>query len=134
MHEQKQVANAASVIVVDDDPAVLAALNFALELEGFSVATYGSGSEVLVQSGFPKAACLIIDYRLPDMDGLNLLAALRSRGVELPAVLITSRPPDGLRRRAAAANVPIVEKPLLGSALIEAIHVALAGGEEMPAV
>jgi len=129
MHEQKHGENAASLIVVDDEPAVLAALNFALELEGFAVATYGSGSELLVQSEFPQIACLIIDYRLPDMDGLDLLAALRSRGVHLPAVLITSRPPSTLCRRAAAANVQIVEKPLLGPALLDAIHVALAGKE-----
>ena len=113
-------------MVVDDDPAVLGALKFALELEGFSVADYRSGSELLAQSELPQAGCLVIDFRLPDMDGLALLGALRDRAIDLPAVLITSHPTQGLRGRAAAVAVPIIEKPLLGNALFEAIESALA--------
>lgn len=116
----------AEVVVVDDDPAVLGALKFALELEGFSVADYRSGSELLAQSELPKTGCLVIDFRLPDMDGLALLGALRDRAIDLPAVLITSHPTQGLRGRAAAVAVPIIEKPLLGNALFEAIESALA--------
>ena len=116
----------AEVVVVDDDPAVLGALKFALELEGFSVADYRSGSELLAQSELPQAGCLVIDFRLPDMDGLALLEALRDRAIDLPAVLITSHPTQGLRGRAAAVAVPIIEKPLLGNALFEAIESALA--------
>ena len=116
----------AEVVVVDDDPAVLGALKFALEIEGFSVADYRSGSELLAQSELPQAGCLVIDFRLPDMDGLALLGALRDRAIDLPAVLITSHPTQGLRGRAAAVAVPIIEKPLLGNALFEAIESALA--------
>ena len=116
----------AEVVVVDDDPAVLGALKFALELEGFSVADYRSGSELLAQSELPQAGCLVIDFRLPDMDGLALLEALRDRAIDLPAVLTTSHPTQGLRGRAAAVAVPIIEKPLLGNALFEAIESALA--------
>jgi two-component system response regulator FixJ len=113
------------VVVIDDDPAVLGALKFALELEGFSVAPYRSASEFLAQQMLPQSGCLVIDFKLPDMDGLDLLAQLRDRAVQLPAVLITSHPSQHLRRRASAANVPIVEKPLLGNALLDAIHGAL---------
>ena len=117
----------AEVVVVDDDPAVLGALKFALELEGFSVADYRSGSELLAQSELPQAGCLVIDFRLPDMNGLDLLAALRRSGVTLPAILITTNPSALIRANAAAAQVPIVEKPLLGNALVDGIRGALAG-------
>jgi FixJ family two-component response regulator len=113
------------IVLIDDDPAVLAALKFAFEAEGFAVAPYRSGSEVLAEPSLPQHGCLVIDFRLPDMDGLNLLASLRSRAVELPAILVTSHPSPSLRRRAAAAGTPIVEKPLLGDALLDAIHGAL---------
>jgi two-component system, LuxR family, response regulator FixJ len=116
------------IVVVDDDPAVLGALKFALELEGFTVAPYRSASELLAQQRLPQSGCLVIDYRLPDMNGLNLLASLRSRLVHLPALLITSQPSAALRKRAAAAEVPIVEKPLLGNALLDAIGAAMADG------
>jgi FixJ family two-component response regulator len=115
-------------VVVDDDPAVLGALKFALELEGFAVAPYRSATELLAQQRLPQSGCLIIDFRLPDMDGLNLLASLRTRAVNLPALLITSQPSSALRKRAAAAAVPIVEKPLLGNALLDAIGVAMREG------
>ena len=114
-----------AVVVIDDDPAVLGALKFALDLEGFSASAYRSGSELLAESDLPETGCLVIDFKLPDTDGLSLLAALRNRAVRLPAVLITTNPSASLRRRAAAVDVPIVEKPLLGNALVDAIRTAL---------
>lgn len=114
-----------AVVVVDDDPAVLGALKFALELEGFAVAAYRRGSELLAQKRLPQEGCLIVDFKLPDMDGLSLIASLRSRSVRLPAILITSHPSSSLRERAAAASTPIIEKPLLGNALLDAIRAAL---------
>ena len=117
-----------AVVVVDDDPAVLGALKFALELEEFSVAAYRSGSELLAEARLPDFGCLVIDFKLPDMDGLSLLAALRDRAVRLPAVLITSNPSASLRRRAEEVAAPIVEKPLLGNALLDAIRLALGEG------
>ena len=68
----------------------------------------------------------MIDYNLPDMNGLDLLAALRRSGVTLPAILITTNPNALIRANAAAARVPIVEKPLLGNALVDGIRGALA--------
>ncbi len=119
------VSPPANVVVVDDDPAVLGALKFALELEGFAVASYRGGAELLAQKHLPQTGCLVIDFKLPDMDGLDLLAALRKREVRSPAVLITTHPSAILRKRADAAAVPIVEKPLLGDALLDAIRRAL---------
>jgi two-component system response regulator FixJ len=115
-----------AVVVIDDDPAVLGALKFALDLEGFSASAYRSGAELLAESDLPEAGCLVIDFKLPDTDGLSLLAALRNRAVRLPAVLITTNPSASLRRRAAAVDVPIVEKPLLGNGLVDAIRRALS--------
>ena len=68
----------------------------------------------------------MIDYNLTDGNGLQLLAALRQRGVTMPAILITSNPGPHLRVRAAAASVPIVEKPLIGNTLVDAIRKAFA--------
>jgi FixJ family two-component response regulator len=110
------------VAVIDDDAAVLGSLRFALEIEGFDVETYGSAREFLAREGRKEPACLVIDYRLPDMNGLDLLAALRRAGKAQPAVLITTNPGALLRRRAASEGVPIVEKPLLSDSLLNAIR------------
>jgi FixJ family two-component response regulator len=114
------------ILVVDDDPAVCGSLKFSLELEGYRVRTFASAREVLEDPNLASADCLIIDQVLPEVSGLGLLRELRSRGISLPALLITSNPAPLLRDRAAAAGVPIVEKPLLGNALLDAIAGVLA--------
>ena len=109
------------LILVDDDVAVLSALKFAFEVEGFDVRAYVDGESLLSVPGFPDRGCLILDYKLPGLNGLQLLRRLRRRGVTLPAVLITTPEPIVVAQ-AASANVPIVEKPLLTSALLDTVR------------
>jgi FixJ family two-component response regulator len=114
------------VAVVDDDPAVCNSLKFSLELEGFKVHTYGSGSELLGAKDIGFSDCFVIDQKMPGMTGLELIGKLRDRDISTPAILIISQPSVGLSARAAKANVPIVEKPFLGDALLESIRDACA--------
>jgi two-component system, LuxR family, response regulator FixJ len=110
------------IIVVDDDPAVRNSLKFSLEIEGFLVRVYASGSELLGEHDIPRCSCLVVDQRMPGIAGLDLICKLRDQSVFAPAILITSHPTTELARRAAGANVLIVEKPLLGNALLERIR------------
>lgn len=116
-----------TVALVDDDPAVRGALAFWLEIEGFSVRSYGSADEFLAAGDLPAYGCLVVDHHLPGMSGLDLVSHLSARHVRLPIILITSHPSETVRRRAAGAAVRIIEKPLLGNALSEAIREALGG-------
>ena len=113
-----------AVFVVDDDPAVCNSLKFSLELEGFSVRTFADGPELLEADNFTRPGCLIIDYKLPGTNGLDLLQRLRDRHVSTPAILITSHPTRALRELATRAGVRIVEKPFLTDALTEEIREA----------
>ena len=115
----------AKILLVDDDPAVRASLAFSLEMEGFSIETFSCAEELVARTDLPDTGCLLLDYRLPGMDGLSLLKILRRRGVALPAILITSAPALGLRARASEAGAVIVEKPLLCDALSAAVRAAL---------
>lgn len=115
-----------SVTLVDDDPALLNALTFSLEVDGFAVRCFDS-AEALLEAGPIDHGCLVIDERLDSsIGGLDLVDILRRRGSRLPAILITTNPKPELVRRAASAGTPIVEKPLLGTALATAIRQALA--------
>jgi two-component system, LuxR family, response regulator FixJ len=113
------------VIIVEDDPAVRNSLKFSLEIEGFDVRIYASGNDLLEAHDASSASCLVIDQKMPEITGLDLIATLRDLRISAPAILITSHPNASLRKRAAEANVSIVEKPLLGNALVDRIRASL---------
>lgn len=107
--------------IVDDDAAVCGSLKFTFELDGFDVRTY-AGFKELMASDLPRSGCLIVDYNLPQINGLDLLSELDRRNVHLPSFLITSNPSPNVRQRASAQGVAIIEKPLLGNQLSEAVR------------
>ena len=114
-----------TVLIVDDDPAVRSSLQFCLEIEGFLVRSYSSGPDLLNDQNVPQCGCLVIDYRLPNMNGLDLLSELRRRNVMLPAILITTDPSVWVRAQTTAAGAVLIEKPLLNEALFEGIRAAM---------
>src|SRR5438067_8397635 len=73
----------------------------------------------------PSCACLIMDYNLPGMNGLETIARLRERQGSVPAILITTHPSAGVVRHATEAHVPIVEKPVLEDTLLKQIEAAV---------
>jgi FixJ family two-component response regulator len=114
------------VAVVDDDAAVRHALKFALEFEGLKVRLHDSARALLDDPDLRRYGCLVIDYRMPDVDGLELVEALRYRGIRAPIIMITGRANNLMRDRANRAGIGmILEKPLSDGALSAAIHSAL---------
>ena len=116
------------VCVVDDDAGVRNALKFALEIEGLDVRLYDGPKALLAESNLPGRACLIVDYRMPEIDGLELVRELRTREIGLPVIMITGRANKDLRRQAEKSGVHcILEKPLSDSSLVACIRSAFAG-------
>lgn len=113
------------LVLVDDDPHVLHALRFAFETEGYDVRTYTRGEDLLAAPPIEPADCIVIDERLPGLSGLDTVASLRARGVLAPAILITTHPTPFMVRRAAAAAIDIVEKPLIGDTLAATVRARL---------
>ena len=128
MTPQPRLKGSEPVVVVDDDAAVRNSLKFSLEQEGFAVRTYCSGGDLLTAGNLGDCDCFVIDQRMPAMSGMELIATLRQRKVTTPAILIISNPNATLSARAAVAEVPIVEKPFLGNALVDKIREACQHG------
>ncbi len=114
-----------SILVVDDDPAIRSSLVFSLQVEGFAVRAYPNGAALLREVPLAKAGCLVVDYNLPGMNGLDLVCELRNREIVVPAILITTHPSSVVRERAAAIGAVVVEKPLLDETLFQEIRSAL---------
>jgi CheY-like chemotaxis protein len=111
-----------SILIVDDDPAVLSSLSFMLEAEGFEVCAIGDVGELLSCKSIGEHDCLVLDYWMPVMNGFDVLRWLRDRMVDAPAVMITARPEATLRSRALEAGFArVIEKPLLDRALADDI-------------
>lgn len=112
--------------VVEDDPAVLHSLAFALQAEGFAVCAHPTVADAKAAPELMKADCIVVDYALPDGTGVALLKVLRGGGLACPAIVIASNPTTQCRRDCESIGAPLVEKPLMGEELSLEIQAALA--------
>lgn len=112
----------ARLLVVEDEPALRRSLQLLLHANGFEVRAYGSGAALLADPAPLHAVCLIADYRMPDCNGVETLKALRARGWDGRAIMISGFLGDDLRRDATAAGFDIIlEKPIRDQMLVNAI-------------
>ena len=118
-----------SVVIVGCDPAVLHSLQLVLQLRGFCVTVHRHPLGLLSSVTWPRSGCLLIEHNLPTMPGLDLLKALRARGVMLPTILFTSMLTTELVQQASDAGAFKVHgEPLAHSDLVVDIETALRGG------
>jgi FixJ family two-component response regulator len=112
-----------TVLVVDDDASVRAALARLIALSGYDVETIGGAEELFDGDVLERVGCLVIDYQLPGLDGLELQALLNRRGSHRPIVFISGYAdvPRSVRAMKAGA-VDFLSKPVDESELIRAIR------------
>jgi two-component system, LuxR family, response regulator FixJ len=115
-----------TICVVDDDAGVLGSLRFLLETDGFTVRTFRSGAAVLNTALSTGVDCFVVDYKMPDMNGIDLAIRLRGLNITAPVILITGYPDDNISARAAAAGVNhVLHKPLWDDSLVKRIRDAI---------
>jgi FixJ family two-component response regulator len=115
-----------TIYVVDDDADVLGSLRFLLETDGFEVRTFRSGASLLNAPRSSAVDCYVIDYKMPDMNGIDLAGRLRNRDIAAPVILITGYPDENISARAEAAGVRhVLLKPLLEESLVTRIRGAI---------
>jgi len=112
------------VLVVDDDPSVLATYRRLLTRAGYETFTEDDPHRVLedrTQAG--QIDLLLLDYKMPGMDGLSLLAELRRREWKARCILVSAFLNDDVRRQARTLGVErVLEKPVDIGALRQAMH------------
>lgn len=119
------------VLVLDDEPAVRDSLRDLLESEHYQVRTFGSPSEFL-RSPVPKQkACLILDLKMPEMHGQDVLQAVMRQKPKLPTIVLTAHaevPAIVSAMKTGAVN--LLEKPCSDVQLLDAVRDAIAQSEQ----
>jgi two-component system, LuxR family, response regulator FixJ len=111
------------VSVVDDDVSLRRSLRNLLSSVGFEVETFESAEAFLASDSRERAACLVLDLRMPGMGGLDLLSHLAATGSRLPVIVLTAHGDDDARRRSLDAGaVAFLIKPFQSAALLDAIQ------------
>jgi FixJ family two-component response regulator len=109
--------------VVEDDDGMRDAIESLLDAAGFETAMYESAEAMLAGGAVEAALCVVSDFKLPSMSGLDLLAALRARGARTPMILITAHDTPDIRNSAERLGAAAyLAKPFHGSALLAAIE------------
>lgn len=125
------------VYIVDDDEAVRDSLSVLLEACAHRVRSFGLAREFLEAAPTLPIGCLIVDIRMPEMDGLELLRHLNDRALHFPMIVITGHGDVPLAVRAMKAGaLDFIEKPFASQAILSSVEAGLArldaGGERDP--
>jgi DNA-binding response OmpR family regulator len=81
----------ATILIVDDEYAVARGIQYALEQEGYQVTVAGSGEEALAVAGELAPDLVVLDVRMPGIDGFETLRRLRADGSKAPVLMLTAR-------------------------------------------
>ena len=121
-----QLKTNAVISVVDDDVSVRNSLRRLLRSMGFEVRTFPSAPEFLYQGPLHEHGCVIVDVRMPEMNGLDLQKRLSDSGVSLPVIFITAFEDPGIRAQAMQAGaLAFLQKPFSDPSLMDALCLAL---------
>jgi two-component system, LuxR family, response regulator FixJ len=115
-----------TVYVVDDDEAVRDSLEILLETSGHRVRTFVSAGAFLEAVSALGPGCVVLDVRMPEMDGLELQEELNRRGVGLPVIVMTGHGDVPIAVRAMKAGaLDFLEKPFADEALLHGVRLGL---------
>ena len=121
-----QTNERAVVHVVDDDPSVRGALESLFDSVGLASQTYGAARDFLAASRADEPGCIVIDVRLPDMNGLEFQAQLTQMGVRLPVVIMTGHGDIPMSVRAMKRGaVDFLSKPFHDQDMLDAVTAAI---------
>ena len=110
------------VYLVDDDEAIRRSAGFMLKTSGFQVKIYASGVELLKEAKDLEPGCVLLDVRMPEMDGLQVQQPLKDRGIGFPVIVMTGHGDVNVAVQAMKAGaVDFIEKPFEKAVLMSAI-------------
>ena len=126
MHANKQNSDAKVVAIVDDDASVRVSTRRLLRWSGLRAEAFGSAEEFLRSEFLGQTSCLLLDVRMPGMDGLELQRRMMEIGQRIPIVFLSARASEEEEKRALRAGAAgFLRKPVRKEALLSAIESVL---------
>jgi FixJ family two-component response regulator len=117
---------AGTIAIVDDDAPLCEALGSVLKAAGFAIATYASAEEFLAAPQQQDTACLILDIRLPEMNGIELQRELTAMQSQIPIIFVSAHGDDSVRDLVMKAGAAaFLSKPVRSASLLKEIAWAL---------
>jgi FixJ family two-component response regulator len=117
------------VALVDDDASFRKALGRLLAASSYEITTFVSATEFLKSLAERSPECLVVDFNMPEITGLDLHRSLARSGINIPTIVITANNKPGLRERCESAGASaFLEKPFDASELIGKINSAIHNG------
>lgn len=111
--------------IVDDEEAIRRSAGFMLKTSGYAVSTYASGDAFLQAAKDAEPGCVLLDVRMPGMDGLEVQKVMAERGIAMPVVVLTGHGDITVAVRAMKGGaVDFIEKPFEKAVLLTAITAA----------
>ena len=130
-----QTDESAIVHVVDDDASICGALEGLFDSVGLTTQTYGAAGEFLAAPPVDRPGCIVIDIRLPDMNGLDFQVQLAQIGVRLPVVMMTGHGDIPMSVRAMKRGaVDFLAKPFNDQDMLDAVIAAIERDRQRRAV
>ena len=116
-----------TVYIVDDDPAIRASISDLLDSVGLSALTFASAEDFLVARNVNMSGCLLLDVRLPGINGMEMQTKLSESGFNLPIIIMTAHGDMPMVRKALKSGaVEFLIKPFRDEELLEAVEQAFA--------
>jgi two-component system, LuxR family, response regulator FixJ len=114
------------VFVIDDDESICRSLRRLIQSAGFHVRTFTSGNDFLNQGCQKMTGCILLDVRMPEIDGLELQKRLNDSGCKMPIIFMSAHQDMEIREKAIQAGaISFLQKPFEDQLLVETINMAL---------
>jgi len=115
------------VLLVEDDENVRSSMCALLEASGYSVRDFASAERFLAEADARQARCIVTDYHLPGISGIDMIETLRGQGVTTPAIIVTANEKDLVARASRAGVAAVLRKPMAAEALTQWLEQIVTG-------
>ena len=123
--------SASTVYIIDDDRMARESLKWLIESAGLSVRAYEQGLDFISQVTESMLGCILLDVRMPDINGMQLFEKLKQQNIHMPVILVTGHADVAMAVRAMKAGAyDLIEKPYNDALMLERVQDAITFGKD----